>query len=58
MTFVLKPTYVPRAGIQEDRERLQEQDIDLINMESAWTRTGPGDHVTAGPVTTNTRDGN
>ena len=58
MTFVLKPTYAPGVEIQEDQERLQEQDIDLINMGPAWKRAGPEAHVAAGPVTTNTRKGN
>ena len=57
-TFVIKPKYTPGAEVQEDQERLQEQDIDLINMGPAWTRAVPETHVTEGPIAKSAREGN
>ena len=34
----MKPNYGPVVGAREDREELQEQEVDLINMGAAWTK--------------------
>ena len=44
------------AAAQEDQERLQEQDIDLINIGPAWTKVAQETHVMEGPASTNTRE--
>ena len=55
-TFIIKPEYAPVAEAQEDQERLQEQDIDLINIGPAWTRVAQRTHVMEGPASTNMRE--
>ena len=52
-TFLMKPNYGPVVGAREDKEGLQEQDVDLINMESAWTKVDPETCRMRGPNSTN-----
>ena len=51
-TLLMKPDYGPVVGAREEREELQDQDIDLINMGVAWTRGHPETCRTAGPIIT------
>ena len=37
-TFMINPKYAPVSEAREDRERLQEQDIDLTDIGPAWMR--------------------
>ena len=55
-TFIIKPKYTPVAEAREDQERLQEQDINLINIGPAWTRAAPETHVMEGSASTNSRE--
>ena len=51
-TLLMKPDYSPVVGAREDREELQDQDVDLINMGVAWTRGHPETYRMAGtPIT-------
>ena len=54
-TLLVKPDYGPVVGAREDREELQDQDVDLINMGVAWTREHPETCRTAGPIITDER---
>ena len=54
-TLLMKPNYGPVVGVREDREELQDQDVDLINMGVAWTREHPETCRTAGPIITDER---
>ena len=49
-TLLLKPDYGSVVGAREDREELQDQDVDLINMGVAWTRGHPETCRTIGPT--------
>ena len=51
-TFLMKPDYGPVVGAREDREELQDQDIDLINMGAAWMKGHPETCGTRGPIST------
>ena len=48
----MKPDYGSVVGAREDREELQDQDMDLINMEAAGTRGHPETCRTIGPTST------
>ena len=54
-TLLAKPDYDPVVGAREDREELQDQDVDLINMGVAWTREHPETCRTAGLIITDER---
>ena len=53
--FLIKPDYGPVVGARDDQEGLQEQDVNLINMESAWTKVDPDTCGTRGPTSTDER---
>ena len=54
-TFLIEPDYGPVVGDREDQEGLQEQDVYLINMESAWTKADLETCGTRGPTSTDKR---
>ena len=54
-TFLMKPDYGPVVGTREDQEGLQEQDVNLINIESNWTKVDPEICRTRGPTSTDER---
>ena len=51
-TLLMKPDYGPVVGAREDREELQDQDVDLINMGAAWKRRHPETCRKTGPTST------
>ena len=54
-TLLVKPDYGPVVGVRKDREELQDQEVDLINMGVAWTSEHPETCRTAGPIITEER---
>ena len=51
----MKPNYNPVVGAREDREELQNQDVNHIKMRVAWTKEHPETSRTAGPIITDER---
>ena len=51
-TLLLNPDYGLMGGAREDREELQDQDEDLINLGVAWMRGNPETCRTTGPTIT------
>ena len=48
--LLVKPDYGPVVKAREDREELQDQEMNLINMGVAWTSEHPDTCKTAGLI--------
>ena len=50
--LLVKPDYGPVVEAREDREELQDQEVNLINMGVAWTSEHPETCTMSGPIIT------